>query len=1137
MNKYTLVFLIIFLAVSMPIYSQDDHPRPDRIIPPSPEAASLGKFIETPVDMYSGLPQIEVPLHAIQLEELSIPISLKYHSGGIKVEEISSRIGLGWALIAGGNISRTLKGNPDEETDGYWNDGVDKEELERIIEDDTQEDLYYNDAEANYIDLEQDVFYLSAPGISEKFYIEKIDSAYYVGYPTSERPLKIIFDGVNFEVIDEKGYKFYFGNSPNTTGRVIERTYVAPVSDRTQILYTSSWQIKEIVSPNGQNIVFNYSTSRNYTYCQKGFETRFYTYYTAGGFGECARNDRVYSYGKNEIYSQALESIIYDKGSVEFISDTVSRFDLPGDYRYAAINLKDNNDTLFKTYNLKHFYTNSGDFSNSYCNAGDEINYRLMLESVTEQDSAGNSLPPYTFHYNLTKLPNRFSNAQDHWGYYNGENANTSLVPKFKFTSMFNTTTYLEGADKHPVESYAKAQTLEKLKYPTGGEVNFTYQSNTAYSTPFEFETGLEEHAKLYGSVNSTIANEDTFKKDSAHFTIDGIERNNGERGSTVIAKISSPSSCDMTVRGEGGCGISLYIFDHDSGTKTHIIGSTLSTYQEKTFFLTNGNYSLVLEVRDHDYFIKDINCDLYGPDSLLRAGSSGYLNKTVGGLRVKEVEYLENGISKLKKLYKYDAEADSNVVSSGVLVYEPYYSYEYYNYGTEANDGTTCISYVLARTANSQIPLMSGSESIGYSNVQVYTYNYSEGGKEEYKFTTANNKGHEPIITQMYPYFISWSREKRRGLLLEKNIADTIKLLQSDTLEYNIRFTSKSKYYKNYKLGCVHRSTNGCLEKEITRYTNVTEFIKKTSQKNIIYDSYEVLITKSDFDYNLLTQNLKFEKLLSSTGDTITTSFYYPDDYDNSVENSEGIISKNIISKPTEIVKSNNGRITSGIGFSYDDNGNIIESSDYLTSSEKVTFDPLIRLSSGFKTNTTITYYTNGNVSSFINKSGITTSFDYLSESNKLLFQAVNATEAEVFYEGFEEHSSAVINRLYAKTGDKYKATSYYVDFSPPAGKSYTISYYQHVSGKWHYIENNYQGPFTIYADRIDEVKIFPKSATLTSYSYNLDHSVYTICDPNGKISYFEYDSFGRLKLVKDHEGNIIKKYQYNYKLSTNTN
>ena len=84
------------------------------VLPPSPEAASLCEYAETPVSYFYGLPQIDIPLYTVQEGSFSLPVSISYHGGGIKVNELASRVGLGWVLNAGGVISRTVCGLPDE---------------------------------------------------------------------------------------------------------------------------------------------------------------------------------------------------------------------------------------------------------------------------------------------------------------------------------------------------------------------------------------------------------------------------------------------------------------------------------------------------------------------------------------------------------------------------------------------------------------------------------------------------------------------------------------------------------------------------------------------------------------------------------------------------------------------------------------------------------------------------------------------------------------------------------------------------------------------------------------------------------------------------------------------------------------
>lgn len=78
-----------------------------------------------------------------------------------------------------------------------------------------------------------------------------------------------------------------------------------------------------------------------------------------------------------------------------------------------------------------------------------------------------------------------------------------------------------------------------------------------------------------------------------------------------------------------------------------------------------------------------------------------------------------------------------------------------------------------------------------------------------------------------------------------------------------------------------------------------------------------------------------------------------------------------------------------------------------------------------------------------------------------------------------------------------------------------------------------------TVYADIVTDVGYL--KGLLNSYITNKDYMVtlYTYSpligltsqtDPSGKTVFYEYDDFGRLKLTKDLQGNIVKKYEYHY-------
>ena len=54
--------------------------------------------------------------------------------------------------------------------------------------------------------------------------------------------------------------------------------------------------------------------------------------------------------------------------------------------------------------------------------------------------------------------------------------------------------------------------------------------------------------------------------------------------------------------------------------------------------------------------------------------------------------------------------------------------------------------------------------------------------------------------------------------------------------------------------------------------------------------------------------------------------------------------------------------------------------------------------------------------------------------------------------------------------------------------------------------------------------------NAMITTYTYNPMVGVSSITDENGKEATYEYDTFNRLQKIKDHAGNILKEYQYNF-------
>ena len=57
--------------------------------------------------------------------------------------------------------------------------------------------------------------------------------------------------------------------------------------------------------------------------------------------------------------------------------------------------------------------------------------------------------------------------------------------------------------------------------------------------------------------------------------------------------------------------------------------------------------------------------------------------------------------------------------------------------------------------------------------------------------------------------------------------------------------------------------------------------------------------------------------------------------------------------------------------------------------------------------------------------------------------------------------------------------------------------------------------------------------NAMVTTYTYNPVFGISSQTDPNGRNTYYEYDAIGRLNTIRDHDLNIIKKYDYQYQVT----
>jgi hypothetical protein len=213
-----------------------------------------------------------------------------------------------------------------------------------------------------------------------------------------------------------------------------------------------------------------------------------------------------------------------------------------------------NSGTACKKMNFYYSYfydnqngLNGGLFTNNYPvlqNIHSDA-YRLKLDSVQEV-SCDNSLklPAYKFDYFSEPVPRKLSFGIDHWGFYNGVTGNTTLIPANK---MFTDQTFVEypGANRDAAWPAMRGGTLNRITYPTGGFTQLDFEPHTTYTSftqyvstnVFNVSAGYDGHNGYLGDGGGNPANYSfTFTGNPYKITVSNT--NNGIAGSTATLQV-----------------------------------------------------------------------------------------------------------------------------------------------------------------------------------------------------------------------------------------------------------------------------------------------------------------------------------------------------------------------------------------------------------------------------------------------------------------------------------------------------------------------------------------------------------------------------------------------------------------------
>ncbi|RYZ98385.1 MAG: hypothetical protein EOP47_19455, partial [Sphingobacteriaceae bacterium] len=441
------------------------------IIPPTPDAAALGKYGQTPINKAAGTPEINVPLYEIKTARFNLPISLSYDASGIKVDQIASWVGLGWSLNAGGVITRTVVGAPDEKySNGYLNTGIPLPQQLTFAGD---ANSYEEKAIREDLNTQPDYFFYNFNNQSGKLVFGEDGKAILI----PSKPFKVIVPAfgtaTTFQIIDDKGDSYFFERTELISTHT--EADVAPGPTSTAI---SSWYLTKMVSADLSDIIiFNYTTDPVVAYDRNNFYSQqFGIFSSPSSCYPCATMKSEQSESYSSVvrnYSPVhLSSIIYNGGKVEFSLKSNRDDTGTGSLNKIKVYGYDYNSQAYSL--IKNFSLNTGYFTTSLSATAK----RLKLLGVTETDVNTVTGKAWTFDYNSPEVPPLHSNGQDVWGYYNGKHTNTSLLKRQDIYDSSYGLYIIGSADRKVYPAYVQAGMLTGIHYPTKGYTKFTYASN-----------------------------------------------------------------------------------------------------------------------------------------------------------------------------------------------------------------------------------------------------------------------------------------------------------------------------------------------------------------------------------------------------------------------------------------------------------------------------------------------------------------------------------------------------------------------------------------------------------------------------------------------------------------------------------
>jgi hypothetical protein len=1125
---------------------------------PSPNATALGTYGEVPISYFTGLPNIDLPLYSFKTKKFAMPVSLSYHAQGVRPESMPGWVGMGWNLNVGGVITRIVNKIPDEKN-------LSGAPLAEFPEGETWEKGFYFtggvlsasdwssnakmqnasnvDYKPNIKDLEPDYFQFNFMGISGKFFLDQ-NRKFRV---QSNRNIKVefiendfiqnLFVDIQFAVndynikpfrqfvlIDEQGNRYTFGGSNNAieySGSMVE---YSPGSS----FIATSWYLVKIESHDGTDIVnleyergpfisnvyfgpitqtlsfrdspycdnatFNGSASKRAgsiiapLYLKKissnttDIELHFNTFKSNGHTYNYTNHYSYVESENNTSASEFLRLLDYTTGINYFSSNPTPA--KPNWKRFIWLKLnfievKTRTDNILKK-RISLVYDDDIPI---------ETNTRKLQLGVVQIGLNNNIKEKYLFQYNNT-LTQPLLNATytDHWGFANG-----------KPTSIGGGYLSDIGNNRAVDVTKVQAEILTQITYPTGGTTNFEYEPNNYAQVVDRFnrttvlnEAGLTGGIRVKRIINDAKSGAPTTIRDFYYVRNYTNTLNISTATSSGILNAKPVYAFDAS-----GLDAAGYNFSNTITTSSNIYPLTAASsgmhigYSEVIEKRSDGSYTKYF-FTNHD--IQDNRDDSY----------INIWNKT----NMPYVQYNSKDFERGQLLKKEDYDFNNVLINKTTNIYSRVASSYTQN----------------ARAIAGKFDLLCKNTGVPLSHPAYAVYAVSRVAFENYDYAFLPTTNSTQLRSQISANEITTTTNMVYDSY--KNIIE-----QTVTNSKGELLTTKYTYPYQYPNSTIYM---GMKDANKFEPIEVTEYITKGGNLYL----KKAMINK--FDYVGNNAFAKYEEYISELPEPIlaNTYTYYSVDAGGS-----DIIDARCIKK---------------VRLAYDLNANIATVSTNQSDNTSIKYDyfdsKIVSITRNTAEVSKIAYtsFETNNQGDWIysfpktDPSGIFD--DETAPTGKKVFKFDGNASTTCEYTNEPTLGTQLVIKLGTQLDFKNKyiismwakpktalpiicADNVNAGAQPPVVSVWTEKM---QIGSWKLIEATISNTTDIgllgAGVSIDELRIYPITSQMTTYTYDVNNGVTSVCDPNNNITYYEYDDYNRLKFILDKDRNILKRFSYNY-------